>query len=107
MSIATILTDLYEGFGPEAEGEDYALGIKEYEREISAEQAVYWGEVNAARAVFDCVEWDGLLNEAIFKVKGEADPNLLTDRLLEAAALAVAYAESVQRQTLAFNGEEE
>lgn len=105
-TIAMILHTLYEGFGPEEEGEDYAIGTNEYERAIAHDMAKYWFDVNEARRALDTVEYDGLLCEAVLKARGEYDPNHLSDALLEVAATAIAYANSVQRQTNAFNAEE-
>ena len=104
-SIASTLHYLYEGFGAEETGTDYALGVSETERAIAQSAAAYWGETNAARQRVDALEWNGLLVEAQFKARAETDPNALIDRLLELAATAIVYAESVQRQTEAFNAE--
>lgn len=106
-TIAMILHTLYEGFGPEETGEDYALGAPEYDRAIAADMAGYWHEVNEARRALDIVEYDGLLMEAVLKARGQADPNLLADSLLEVAAVAISYANSTQRQTNALNAEKE
>lgn len=107
MSVADTLHHLYEGFDPAEEGEDYALGVISSSAAIAAENARYFGEVNAARRAIHAVEWDGLLMEAVFAARAEADPNALTDRLLELAATAITYAESVQRQTDALNADAE
>jgi hypothetical protein len=105
---AMILHELYNGFDFTDEGEDYSLnGVTENDRQILAQAHGYWRAVNEARREADVVEWDGLLVEAVLHARKEADPNALTDRLLELAATAIAYASSVQRQTDAFNTEEE
>ena len=109
MSTATILEHIYEGFGPEDEGEDYAFGLEQDQVDIATANAIHWDEVNYARREFGLgsLTWDGLVTEGYFRVRAETEPNLLTDRLLELAATLVAFAESVQRQTAAFNAVEE
>lgn len=105
-TIADNLTGLYEGFGPQTTGEDYALGVNASEASVAAEQARYWGMVNDARKSLGVIEWDGLLCEATLKARAESNPELLADRLLELAAIAVTYANSVQRQVNDFDVEE-
>ena len=101
--MSTILDHLYDTFGPADQGEDYAFGIPEGEREIALARAEYWAEVNAVRADAGVLRWDDVVTEGYNKVRAERDPNLLTDRLLELGAAVVAFAESVQRQTNAIN----
>ena len=103
----TILEHIYDGFGPEPTGEDFAFGITEGEREIAVARTAYWTEVNEVRREAGVLRWDDIVTEGYNKVRAEADPNLLTDRLLELSAALVAFAESVQRQTNGINGEEE
>lgn len=104
-SIASTLHYLYEGFGADEKGDDYALGVTEGRAAIQRQVAEAWSETNKAREAIDALEWDGLLAEASAKARCEHEPNALIDRLLELAATAIVYAESVQRQTEEFNAE--
>lgn len=103
-AIAEILHTLYEGFGDLPESDDFMLARSAPEAFRSA--ADYWAAVEAARVAEGSPSYDGMLNEAMYAALVEADPNLRTDALLRVAAVALAYAGSVQRQTDAFNAEE-
>lgn len=105
---ATTLHYLYEGFDPHETGEDHSLsGLTDSDRELVESIGAYWREHNAALAASDEVptEWDGILMEAFCDARAERDPNLQTDAMLRLAATAITYAESIQRQTAAFNAE--
>lgn len=103
MTADKFLDHIYDTFGPAEEGEDYGFGLTQSEVEIAATQANYLTEVNAIRKAHGILTWDGVVAEHYAKVRAETDPNALTDRLLELAASAVAFGNSVQRRAAAFN----
>lgn len=104
-SIAEILNTLYEGFGDLPEGPDYNLARSAPESFVTA--ANYWSAIEAARVIEGQPSYDGLLNETMYAALAETDPNLRTDALLRVAAVALAYAGSIERQVAAFNAAEE
>lgn len=106
-TIESALNALYQEFGTEEFGEDYALMESEGQRAITVRLAEHQAETNEARQKAGILTYPGLLYEAANKAVGESDPSLKIDALLEAAAVALAFAASVQRQTLAFDAVED
>jgi hypothetical protein len=106
-TVAEVLHDLYDGFDFDPEGEDHGLMWSTEEAERSGRQGAYWKQINDAREAQGNVTWDGLLLQAVYEANAESDPNTKTDALLRVAATALSFAKSVQRQTDAFNADEE
>lgn len=105
-SIASALDALQENVSfPLEAGEDYPLLESENERQVMESTYRYLAERNEARKVAECVTWDGLLQEAGAKAQAQAEPTQKFDALLELAAVALAFAGSVSRQTEGFNEE--
>lgn len=100
----SIIQELYSTFGAEPEGEDRPLAYSYNDTHSYASLAGRQHAINVARTELDGdAAFDGVLFEAVCAANAETEPNLKIDALLNAAAVALAFAASVQRQLAAFD----
>lgn len=98
--MSKILTELYDNFDVEAEGDDYALHYNAPETyEIKAH---YAAAMNDARNANGTLSYDGILVADTYAALAESDPALKADALLVVAATAIGFAASAQRQAEGF-----
>ena len=60
-------------------------------------RADFWKAENARRVEKGTLSWDGILLEEVYEALSEEDPDLLTDELIQVAAVAVAWVEASDR----------
>lgn len=88
--------------------------IPEVARNEYAFRADRWKQINAMRAehgcevsgrsvpvVPSCVAWDGILLEEVYEALTEKDPTELRAELIQVAAVAMAWAEAIDRRPVA------
>ncbi|NEA21580.1 hypothetical protein G3I70_08560 [Actinomadura bangladeshensis] len=68
-------------------------------KEFNAQRAETGCEVkNRNPAAVPCTAWDGILLEEVYEALAEEDPVKLRDELIQAAAVAIAWAEAIDRR---------
>lgn len=65
----------------------------------TAYRADYWKAENTLRVREGRLAWDGILLEEVYEALAEADPVRLREELIQAAAVCVAWVESLDRRT--------
>jgi|SRR5690606_10660452 len=70
-------------------------------RRLYQQWADEWKEANWARVMDNDLAWDSILLEEVYEALAEEDQGRLFDELIQVAAVAVAWAEAVQRRGVA------
>lgn len=72
-------------------------GYEEMVCAAAADRANHWKSENAGRAADGTIGWDGILLEEVYEALAESDAALLRAELVQAAAVAVAWIECIDR----------
>jgi hypothetical protein len=84
---------------PEVVRSEYAFRAERW-KEINAQRAESGCEVKARRPDAACTAWDGVLLEEVYEALAETDPAKLRAELIQVAAVAMTWAEAIDRRQI-------